>query len=118
DRGRAADRRAAFAELDVGGRVFEPVRGDGADAVAQDRRGLLHRARGHRRATAAARARAEARDRGIALDRVDVFDARAECVGRELYHGRLEAVPGRAARDVDVDRARRLDADRGGFGAV
>ena len=42
----------------------------------------------------------------------------AERVGGELDDGRLEAVPGRAAGDVHVDRARRLDADRRALGRV
>ncbi len=60
---------------------------------------------------------AEAGDRGVALDRVDVVDVDAERVGGELDDRRLEAVPGRAAGDVHVDRARGLDADRRRLGA-
>ena len=44
-----------------------------------------------------------------------MFDA--ERVGGELHDRGLDAVPGRAAGDVDVDRARRLDADRRRLGA-
>ena len=94
------------------------VRGDGADPVAQNRRGLAHRAGGHRPAAAPAGAGAEAGQCGVALDRVDVVDVRAERVGGELHDRGLEAVPGRPARDVHVDRARRLDADRRGFRAA
>ena len=45
-----------------------------------------------------------------------MFDA--ERVGGELDDRGLDAVPGRAARDVHVDRARRLDADRRRLGRV
>ena len=47
----------------------------------------------------------------------DVVDVDAERVGGELDDGGLDAVPGRAAGDVDVDLARRLDADRRRLGA-
>ena len=49
------------AELDVVGRGLELVRGDGDDALAQDRRRLAHRAGGHRPAAAPGRAGAERR---------------------------------------------------------
>ena len=82
----------------------------------QDRGGLPDRPGGHRPAAAAAGAGAERGHGGVALDRGHVVDVRPEGVGRELDHGRLQAVAGRAAGHVDVDLAARLDADRRALG--
>ncbi len=87
-----ARRPAAVRELDVLGRRLELVGGDGDQAVAQDRRGLPHRAGRHRSAPAAGRAGPEAGDRGVALDGRDVVDVDPERVGRELDHRGLDAV--------------------------
>ena len=85
--------RPAVGELDVVDRGLEPVRGDGRDAVAEDRRRVADRARRHRAAAAAGRPRTEARQRGVALDRVHVLDVHTERVGGELHDRRLDAVP-------------------------
>ena len=60
DRRRAAHDRPAAGQLDVVDRRLEPVRGDGDDALAQDRAPSRDRAGDHRAAAAAAGARAEA----------------------------------------------------------
>ena len=95
---RAAHTCPAGAELDVGGRGLQEVRGDGDDAVTKHRRGLGDRAGQHRAAAAAAGARAERRDGGVALNGGDVPDVDAQGIGGELHDRRLEAVAARPTR--------------------
>src|SRR3954471_15799028 len=71
-----------------------------------------------RRPAAPGHAGAERGHRRVALDRGDVVDVGAEGVGRQLDNSGLEAVSRGSAADVDVDPARRLDADRRRLGAV
>ena len=80
------------------------VRRDRHDPLSQHRRGLGDGAGRHRTAAAPRRSGAERRDGGVALHRVHVVDVDAESVRDELYDRRLDAVPGRAAGDVDVHR--------------
>ena len=88
------------------------------ETFAEDRGGLLDRACGHRTASAPGRAGTEPGQRRVALNGRDLVDVDAQRVGGQLHHGGLDAVPGRPTGDVDVDRARGLDADGRALGRV